>query len=54
MNDISIKQIKNAILKKGLTEDEFCLRAQLKRDEVLYDSDLEGVGRDLVSLKEKN
>ncbi len=40
MNDISVEQIKNTILKKGLTDDEFCLRTQLKRDKVLYDADL--------------
>jgi len=40
MNDISIVEIKKTILKNGLSENEFCLRPQLKRDKVLYDSDL--------------
>ncbi len=40
MNDISIEQIKNTLFKKGLTEDEFCLRTQIKRDKILYDGDL--------------
>ena len=40
MNNISVEKIKNTIIKKGLTEKEFCLRSQLKRDKVLYDSDL--------------
>jgi|SaaInlStandDraft_6_1057023.scaffolds.fasta_scaffold181362_2 hypothetical protein len=40
MNDISIEPIKSTLFKKGLTEDKFCLRIQLKRNKIFYDGDL--------------
>jgi len=40
MNDVSVDEIKNIILKNGLSEDEFNIRDQLKREKVLYDGDL--------------
>ena len=40
MNDISVDEIKDIILKNGLSEDEFNIRDQLKREKVLYDGDL--------------
>ena len=40
MNDLSVEEIKKTILKNGLAVNEFHLRSQLKRNKVLYDSDL--------------
>lgn len=40
MNDLSVEEIKKTILKNGLAVNEFHLRSQLKRNKILYDSDL--------------
>jgi len=40
-NNLSVKQLEKALLKTGLTSDQFIIRPQKIRTKVLYDSDLQ-------------